>query len=421
MSVPEHWTVERLDSIAEVRLGRQRSPKNHTGSSMRSYLRAANVGWDGLLLDDVKQMNFSDAEMTIYRLEQGDILLGEASGSPHEVGKPALWRDEIPECAFQNTLIRVRAHRDLPEYLTHYFRYQALSGAFAAGSHGVGIHHLSRARLASWMVPLPPVSEQRRIVGILEDHLSHLDAAEALLTAASRRRAAWAAATLDQAALGSSEGMAPLASLVDRIEAGRSFGGPAPAAAEDEWGIIKVSAMTWGEFRPAENKRVPDDLANPAFEIKAGDLLVSRANTSAYVGAPVLVRVTRPRLLLSDKSLRLIPKAGVDTEWLAAVLASRSSRSQISKIATGTSDSMRNISQKSLLSIAVPSASVKQQRTVIDAVRANQEAEQRLDIHVDEAISRSANLRRAILAAAFAGRLTGRSADTDVIEELASA
>ena len=32
---------------------------------MRPYVRAANVGWDGLLLDDVKSMNFTDAEMAI--------------------------------------------------------------------------------------------------------------------------------------------------------------------------------------------------------------------------------------------------------------------------------------------------------------------------------------------------------------------
>ena len=137
-----------LDEIAEVRLGRQRSPKNHKGTHMRPYVRAANVGWFDWKLDDVKQMNFTDSEMDSYRLRPGDLLLGEASGSAKEVGKPALWNAEIADCAFQNTLIRVRPSYAVdPRYLLHYFGFQASSGAFARNSRGVGIFHLGRKAL----------------------------------------------------------------------------------------------------------------------------------------------------------------------------------------------------------------------------------------------------------------------------------
>lgn len=143
---------------------------------MRKYLRAANVGWSGLLLDDVKTMNFTDAEMAQFRLEPGDILLNEASGSPREVGKPAIWQGEIDECAFQNTLLRVRPQGDVdPRYLLHFFRHEAESGAFVRGARGTGIHHLGRAALAKWEVPLPPIEEQRRIAAILD----HADALRA--------------------------------------------------------------------------------------------------------------------------------------------------------------------------------------------------------------------------------------------------
>lgn len=52
---------------------------------MRPYLRAANVTWSGVNLEDVKEMNFSPEEARIFTLEPGDILLNEASGSPNEV------------------------------------------------------------------------------------------------------------------------------------------------------------------------------------------------------------------------------------------------------------------------------------------------------------------------------------------------
>lgn len=166
--LPRDWRVVPLASVAEVRLGRQRSPKNHAGNQMRPYVRAANVSWSGLRLNDVKSMNFTDSEMDTYRLEPGDLLLGEASGSPREVGKPALWRGEIAGCAFQNTLIRVRPKGPDSEYLLHYFRHQALSGRFAAAARGVGIHHLGSDALARWKLPLPPLSEQRRIAEVLD-------------------------------------------------------------------------------------------------------------------------------------------------------------------------------------------------------------------------------------------------------------
>ncbi|MFF8937230.1 restriction endonuclease subunit S [Streptomyces paradoxus] len=179
--LPPGWARCALQDFSEVRLGRQRSPKNHNGSNMRPYLRAANVGWQGLLLDDVKFMNFTEAEVETYKLQRGDIVLSEASGSAGEVGKPALWNNEIDDCCFQNTLIRVRTQDANHRFLVHFLRYEALRGAFAQDSRGVGIHHLGAARLAKWQIDLPPLPEQQRIVVALEDHLSRLDFVESSL------------------------------------------------------------------------------------------------------------------------------------------------------------------------------------------------------------------------------------------------
>lgn len=189
--LPDGWRLRPLSDLAEVRLGRQRAPRNHSGDHMRPYLRAANVGWGGLRLEDINAMNFTDAEMLTYRLEPGDILLSEASGSPGDVGKPALWDGEIKDCAFQNTLIRVRTYDAAPRFLLYFFKYLALSGQFVEPSRGVGIHHLTRARLASWPTPDAPLKEQWRIVNILEDHLSRLDAAALDLRTAADRARAW--------------------------------------------------------------------------------------------------------------------------------------------------------------------------------------------------------------------------------------
>lgn len=144
---------------------------------MRKYLRAANVTWNGLSLDDVKEMNFEPEEFERYRLEPGDLLLGEGSGSPEEVGKPAIWRSELPKCAFQNTLVRVRPLGEINRtYLMYLFWYEARSGNFGAASRGVNIHHIGARTLSEWPIPVPPVHEQHRIVMAIEEHFSRLDA-----------------------------------------------------------------------------------------------------------------------------------------------------------------------------------------------------------------------------------------------------
>src|SRR4051812_30608673 len=108
-TLPAGWARARLDEVAEVRLGRQRSPKNHVGDHMRPYLRAANLTWHGIDTTDVKSMNFTDDEVAVYRLQPGDILLSEASGSASEVGKPGVWRGQlVGDICLQNTLLRVR-------------------------------------------------------------------------------------------------------------------------------------------------------------------------------------------------------------------------------------------------------------------------------------------------------------------------
>jgi type I restriction enzyme S subunit len=161
----------RLDSIADVRLGRQRTPGKHSGPNMRPYLRAANISRHGLALHDVKEMHFDEREMEVYRLEVGDILVGEASGSLAEVGKSAIWDGKLPECAFQNTLIRVRSRNinsSHPRYLLHFLQYQFESGVMANISRGVGIRHLGREALADLRVPVLPIDAQHQVVHVLD-------------------------------------------------------------------------------------------------------------------------------------------------------------------------------------------------------------------------------------------------------------
>ena len=186
-TLPRNWQRKEIGEVAEVQLGRQRSPQHHAGPQMRPYLRAANVTWTGLNLDDVKQMNFDEDDFETYRLHPGDLLLNEASGSPNEVGKPAVWWGEIEDCCFQNTLLRLRARDVDPDYLYWYCYMAALTGRFGEAGRGVNIRHLGKRGLARFPIAVAPPSEQKDIVTRLQEQFQQSSECETSVRQAQER------------------------------------------------------------------------------------------------------------------------------------------------------------------------------------------------------------------------------------------
>lgn len=474
--IPAGWTTVALSSIAEVRLGRQRSPARATGPHMRPYMRAANVTWKGIDTSDVKEMDFTPSEYAIYALREGDILLSEASGSPSEVGKPAVWRGEVPECCIQNTLIRVRlGDLSLVRFLHLHFLKDATTGRFAAASRGVGIHHLGAEALVHWSVTLPPLPEQHRIVAAIEDYFSRLDEAVALLERVQRNLKRYRASVLKaavegrlvptEAELARAEGRTyePASVLLERIleerrrrweqsgrkgkyqepaapdttdlpdlpegwcwasldqflvaiEAGKNFRCEERLPNHGEVGVVKVSAVTWGTFNEDETKTCTrPDFVDPANFIEEGDFLFSRANTIELVGACVRVHAVRGQVMLSDKILRLRFAGGMDS-WILWVLRSNWGRRAIESLASGNQESMRNISQANLARIPIPLPPFPECNRIVGAIERAMTMLGSNERDVVANLARCSRLRQSILKWAFEGRL----ADQDPTDEPAS-
>lgn len=163
--LPEGWEWVPVIEIGEVTLGRQRSPKHQHGEYMRSYLRVANVFEDRIDTSDILTMNFDPDEFAIYALKYGDILLNEGQ-SPELVGRPAMYRNEVPGACFQNHLIRFRSGpRVDADFALLVFRHYMHSGVFRGIARwSTNIAHLGLERFRTLQFPLPPLKEQKRIV-----------------------------------------------------------------------------------------------------------------------------------------------------------------------------------------------------------------------------------------------------------------
>ena len=161
------WRTVRVDEIADVLGGRQLSSPRATGA-LRPYLRVANV-LDGTIdVSDVKSMRMTDAEFETFRLRAGDVLLNEGQ-SLELVGRTAVYRDEPHECAFQNSLIRLRARAGVDEeFLEYLMRYQYASRQFARiSARTTSIAHLGLGRVSALRVRVPDISMQRIIARLL--------------------------------------------------------------------------------------------------------------------------------------------------------------------------------------------------------------------------------------------------------------
>ncbi len=197
--VPEGWKWARVGAVGNIKLGRQRSPKDHTGPYMVPYLRVANVHDDRIDTTDVKEMNFTPKEQEIFRLRYGDVLLNEGQ-SKELVGRSAIYRNEVPNACFQNTLLRFRVHDGVePEYSQIYFRICLYNGRFQrAVKQTTNMAHLSASRLIPIEYPLPPLNEQRRIIARTDQLMSRCNDLETTLIGAQTRAESLVSAVVGQ-------------------------------------------------------------------------------------------------------------------------------------------------------------------------------------------------------------------------------
>jgi len=408
-ALPQRWATARLDEIADVRLGRQRSPKNHTGSRMRPYLRAANVTWSGFDLTDVKEMNFTELESGTYELRRGDVLVAEASGSASEVGKPVVWRDEIEGCCFQNTLVRVRPRHAVSEYLRYFLLSEARSGRIGQASPGVGIHHIGAARLGAWTVPLPPLNEQRRIVAAIEQHLSRLDAADASLVTALHRLDSFRETAL-RAAFSLS---APTKNLGDiaRLADG-PFGSNLKTSHYTASGprVIRLQNVGDGVFHD-ERAHISETHFESLrkHQVVAGDIVA--ASLGGTVPRACLVPSFVGEAVVKADCIRIRPKVDVHPTYLMWCLNSPQAKEDAALRIKGIGRPRLGLGGMKLLPIPLPR--LDEQRKIVARVEEQLSAIDALRTAIERAQHRSASLRRSILERAFGGELAPQDPDDE--------
>lgn len=157
------WPTTMLSEVTTSRLGKMLDSKRRTGHHLFPYLANFNVQWFRFELDSLNQMDFDEREQIEFQLADGDLLVCEGG----EIGRCAVWHNDVQSCFFQKALHRVRCNTNiiLPDFLARWFQYNCEHGGFSSieGAKAT-ISHLPGEKLKKLLVIIPPMDKQYEFV-----------------------------------------------------------------------------------------------------------------------------------------------------------------------------------------------------------------------------------------------------------------
>ena len=161
-----NWPTFLLSDVANSRLGKMLDAKQQTGQYRFPYLANFNVQWFRFEIAELNKMDFNEADQKEFELKDGDLLVCEGG----EVGRCAVWHDQVVPCYFQKALHRIRCNSEIiePNYLSWWFKFHSEYNQFedVVGSKAT-IAHLPGAKLKKLEVVIPPVELQRQFSSVV--------------------------------------------------------------------------------------------------------------------------------------------------------------------------------------------------------------------------------------------------------------
>lgn len=366
-----NWPIKKLSEVALINPRRPALERDDSVDTSFVPMEAVDE-----VLGEVTQtltQPYSKVKKGYTYFEDGDVIFAKITPCMQN-GKHAVVSNLSDNFGFGSTEFHVvRPSEDIISEWIHYYlrRKQTLDAAAKTFTGAVGQQRVPASFLENLEIPVPHPDVQRQIAARLKAQLAEVEtarqAAQVQLSDARLLRARLITETFDNT------NVAPtlLGDVILGIQAGKSFQTSEILAQPYELGVLKVSAVSWSNFQPDQAKSL-NDYYEPEdhHRVCKDDFIISRANTKELVGAVVLVDRDFPFRLLSDKTLRLvIDEEKADKEYLLYALRAPLARNHIEHFATGTSDSMRNISQGVITSIPLVLPSKPEQKDIVQKLK----------------------------------------------------
>ncbi len=410
--LPKKWTWEKLGDICDVITGTTppKSDPSNYGSDI-PFFKPPHL-WDGLISETEEMLSKKGGKLS--RMVPPNTVLVTCIGNLGRTGfvkKNAAFNQQI-NAILENDRI-----------IGKYIFFQAQSPLFKKQleslATGTTVSIVNKGNFETIEIPIPPIETQQAIVSKIEELFSELDKGIESLKDAQQQLKVYRQSVLKWAFEGRLTNedvkvgelperwkMDVLGAFISEISAGKSITCDERPPKANEFGIVKVSAVSWGFFDESESKTcLSANNYNKEYIIKPGDFLFSRANTIDLVGACVIVRQTKGNLMLSDKILRFKFTEHVVKEYVLYFLRSKIGRRQIEGLSTGNQDSMRNIGQAQIKMIQMPYCNLEEQKQIVNEINDRFSITEKMEESINQSLQQAEVMRQSILKRAFEGEL----------------
>ncbi len=171
--IPLGWKVKIIKREFDIKLGKMLQPLQKSELDTEEYyLKTSNIYWEGVNITSINKMWFSPLDKLNTELQYGDLLVCEGG----DVGRSALWKEEITPCYIQNAINRVRSiHNCSTKFLYYWLSILKNSGYIDAMVSRITIAHLTAEKLERLIFLLPSLPEQERIADHLDQETQRLN------------------------------------------------------------------------------------------------------------------------------------------------------------------------------------------------------------------------------------------------------
>ena len=404
------WQIKTIDDVCEFQRGLTYAKGDEVDVSDNVVLRATNIhlATNLLIFDELKYISDKVVVPESKKVKRGSLMICMASGSKSHLGKVAFIDDDYDYAfgGFMGMLTPLSGL--LPKYLFHLMTSEDYKDFIGALSDGANINNLTFDKLKVFPVPVPPLAEQQRIVGLLDEAFEGLATAKA--NAEKNLQNARALFESHLQAVFTQRGPdwveKPFSELCD-IKHGYAFEGEF-FSNEGEYVLLTPGNFyERGGYRDRGEKQkyytgeIPRD-----YVLNEGDLLVAMTEQAAgLLGSPILVPESDK--FLHNQRLGLVTKKpGVawTNEFFFHVFNTQPVRKAIHASASGVKVRHTSPTKIGEVVVAFPT-SLPEQKRIVTTLASLAEETQRLARLYEQKLAALEALKKSLLHQAFTGEL----------------
>lgn len=369
------------------------------------FIRSMNVRmcrftWEGIAYIDEATHN----AMKSTQVQPNDVLLNITGAS---IGRVTCAPADLKEGNVNQHVAIIRPLPGLnPHYLMYWLAHPHVQSLINNQQKGFSRQGYTKAQIQALEVPLPPLSEQRRVVARITELISRLKRAREKHLKAMADLRHLLQMEIDRRLGRLTDGRAL---LQDHLLSKPRNGWSPPADSYSGSGVpvLTLSAVTGFNYDGSKVKWTTAETRPDAhYWLKPDELLITRSNTRELVGHAAICDGTPPRCICPDLIMKMtVNPQMANVRFIHYWLQSTEVRSYVMSRARGTSGSMKKIAQRDVQAIPVPSICLRNQEQIVSRLDAFRAEISRLRSIQAEMGSQLSTFMPALLAKAFRGEL----------------